>query len=107
MLFPSRLAIERTENRSARTFYYSTINIDSLQDYKVSQIWTTLRKCFPRAGLGPQDINDQSNLMTLEAGVHREFGLFRIAFEATICSLNVYSRARSRRGEEHANSCRE
>lgn len=90
MLFPSRLAIGRTETRSVRIFHYSPINIDPLQDYKVSQIWTTLRKCFPRIGLGPQDINDQSNLMTLEAGIHRAFGLFRIAFEATVCSLNIY-----------------
>lgn len=56
----------------------------------MSQIWTTLRKCFPRIGLGPQDINDQSNLMTLEAGVHRAFGLFRITFEATGVNPNEY-----------------
>lgn len=56
----------------------------------MSQIWSTLRKCFPRIGLGPQDIIDQSNLMTLEAGVHRAFGHFGIAFEATVCSLNIF-----------------
>lgn len=80
----------RTGTRSARIFYYSPINVDPLQDYKVSQIWSTLRKCFPRIGLGPQDIIDQSNLMTLEAGVHRAFGHFGIAFEATVCSLNIF-----------------
>lgn len=28
--------------------------------------------------------------MTLEAGVHRAFGHFGIAFEVTVCSLNIY-----------------
>lgn len=96
----------RTETRSARTFYYSPINVDPLQDYKVSHIWSTLRKCFPRIGLGPQDIIDQSNLMTLEAGVHRAFGHFGIAFEATVCSLNIYFWVRNKE-DRHADILQE
>lgn len=42
-------------------------------------------KVFPNIGLGPQDVNDLPNLMTLDASVHRDFGSFNITLEATVC----------------------
>ncbi|PGH21650.1 hypothetical protein AJ80_03083 [Polytolypa hystricis UAMH7299] len=53
------------------------------EDHQISEIWTTLKRLFPRIGLGPSDINDPTNLMTLWPSAYAAFGDFSLAFEPT------------------------
>ncbi|KAN0077866.1 hypothetical protein V8E54_006170 [Elaphomyces granulatus] len=51
-----------------------------------SESWGVLWRCFPalrRIGMNPDHINDPSNALSLLASLHKEFGDFKLAFEAT------------------------
>lgn len=53
--------------------------------------WDAIYRYFPefrsQLSFGPENINDPINAITLEAGIHHEFGLFLISLEATVSFL--------------------
>lgn len=53
--------------------------------------WDAIFRYFPelRSQLffGPESINDPINVITLEASIHHEFGLFLISLEARVSFL--------------------
>jgi hypothetical protein len=55
-----------------------------------SESWGVLWRCFPalrRIGMNPNRINDPSNALSLQANLHKEFGDFKLSFQATVCIL--------------------
>lgn len=49
-------------------------------------IWVNLRRYFPvlrNMSFAPEQINSDNNVMMLDSQIHREFGQFRLIFEAT------------------------
>lgn len=53
--------------------------------------WDAIYRYFPefrsQLSFGPEDINNPINAITLETGIHHEFGLFLISLEATVSFL--------------------
>lgn len=53
--------------------------------------WDAIYRYFPdfqrQLSFGPENINDPINAITLESGIHNEFGLFLISLEATVSFL--------------------
>jgi hypothetical protein len=41
----------------------------------------------PLVGMNPNRINDPSNALSLRADLRREFGDFKLSFQATVCIL--------------------
>ncbi|EEH10600.1 conserved hypothetical protein [Histoplasma capsulatum G186AR] len=52
-------------------------------EHQIAQVWATLGKLFPAIGLGPGEVNDPKNLMTLWDSAHSAFAAFSLAFEPT------------------------
>ncbi|CDM34954.1 unnamed protein product [Penicillium roqueforti FM164] len=51
-----------------------------------TKIWVNLRRYFPalrNMSFTPEQINSEKNILMLDAEIHKEFGQFRIIFEAT------------------------
>ncbi|KAJ9374430.1 hypothetical protein DTO282F9_1425 [Paecilomyces variotii] len=59
-----------------------------LQERDIARCWTTLYILFPDllnvAQLGPDNINDPTNAMSMLAALHTEFGRLRFALESTV-----------------------
>ncbi|OJJ47040.1 hypothetical protein ASPZODRAFT_131974 [Penicilliopsis zonata CBS 506.65] len=59
---------------------------DKSSEDRISQIWATLYRLFPRLKIGPSEINDATNLMTLMDPLEDALGKFNMAFEPTVVS---------------------